>query len=82
MNLPILHKHYPDILAGITSDHTFDEPTMFIRGAQSKHMQDEDDVLIKELFPEAFVETIPDAGHWVHADRPAELLTLVKNFIG
>ncbi|MEO1261504.1 MAG: alpha/beta fold hydrolase [Bacteroidota bacterium] len=81
MNLPVLHRHYPDILAGIESDHSFDGPTLFIRGGQSKHMQDDDDILINELFPEAVIATIKDAGHWVHADRPDELLALIKNFI-
>jgi pimeloyl-ACP methyl ester carboxylesterase len=27
------------------------------------------------------VETIADAGHWVHAERPAELLEKVLRFI-
>lgn len=81
MNLPVLHKHYPDVLAGIESDHSFDGPVLFIRGGKSKHMQDEDDIMIKELFPDATIEIIPDAGHWVHADRPDELLSLVENFI-
>ena len=44
-------------------------------------MQDDDDILINELFPNAVIETIKDAGHWVHADQPDELLNLVRNFI-
>ena len=81
MNLPVLHKHYGEILAAIESDHSFDGETLFIRGEKSKHILDGDELLIEELFPSARMETIKNAGHWVHADAPEELLTLVKKFI-
>ena len=81
MNLPVLYNHYDEILAAVDGDHAFEGPTMFIRGGQSQHMIDGDEKLIKTLFPEAVVETIKNAGHWVHADAPEELLGLVKRFI-
>ena len=37
--------------------------------------------VIKELFPNVIVEMIEGAGHWVHIDRPIELLNCLKNFI-
>ncbi len=82
MNLPALHKHYPDILDAVEGDHPFEGPTLFIRGGTSKHMVDGDKKLITDLFPKAKIETIKNAGHWVHADMPDELLGLVRNFLG
>ena len=35
---------------------------------------------LKQTFLNARVETVPDAGHWVHADAPDALLTLVRGF--
>ena len=81
MNLPALHKHYPDILAAVEGEHPFDGDVLFIRGGLSKHMVDGDETLIKELFPEAVIETIEGAGHWVHADAPEELFRMVKGFL-
>ena len=81
MNLEALHRHYPDILAAIESDDNFEGDTLFIRGGASKHMLDSDDILIHELFPQSEVKTIQDAGHWVHADAPGELLKMVKDFL-
>lgn len=81
MNLEALHRHYPDILAAIESDENFDEPTLFIRGGQSKHMVAEDGEMIRQLFPQAEIKTIEKAGHWVHADSPKELLEMVTDFL-
>lgn len=36
---------------------------------------------IKRIFPAAKFVTIPGAGHWVHADKPNELLLVIKEFI-
>lgn len=36
---------------------------------------------IKRIFSAAKFVTIPGAGHWVHADKPNELLLVIKEFI-
>jgi len=36
---------------------------------------------IKRLFPLAEVELVNGAGHWVHIDRPKDLLNLVSTFL-
>jgi pimeloyl-ACP methyl ester carboxylesterase len=33
------------------------------------------------LFPNAELVTIPGAGHWVHAEKPKELLEVLKGFL-
>lgn len=81
MNLPVLWKHYPDILAAVHGD-PFDKPTLFVRGSRSNYINDRDIPLIKMLFPQAELVTIEGAGHWVHADKPAELLAVLRNFLG
>jgi len=81
MNLPVLWEAYPSILAGVQGD-PFDKPTLFIRGERSNYVQDEDFPLIQDLFPQAQVVTIEGAGHWVHADKPAELLAVLREFLG
>jgi len=80
VNLPVLTDKYEAILQPIEGD-LYDEPTLFIRGEKSNYIQDEDMSLINDLFPQANLETIADAGHWVHAEQPAALLTTVKEFL-
>ena len=78
MNLPLIHQHYPDILAGIEADVPFEGPSWFIRGARSNYVTDADWPNITRLFPAAQLITIPDAGHWVHADQTERLLEAVE----
>jgi esterase len=80
MNLPVLYAHYDDILAAVEGE-PFEKPALFIRGGRSRHIEPDDDILIHQLFPNAAIETIENAGHWVHAEQPEELLRLVENFL-
>ena len=35
---------------------------------------DEDIPMIKEIYPDASIIDIPDAGHWLHVERPDEFM--------
>lgn len=80
MNLPVLWRAYPDILGAVHGD-PFDKPALFIRGGKSDYVKDSEIPAIKQLFPKAEILTIEGAGHWVHADKPAELLAALKGFL-
>lgn len=82
MNLPVIHKHYGDILAAIKNLDTFEGTTLFIKGAQSHHIEDSHRDTIRSLFPNVSIHTIENAGHWVHADAPDEFLRVVLKFLG
>lgn len=81
MNLPVLWKHFDDILAPVQGHEPFDKPTLFIRGSRSDYIKDDDFPFIRTLFPQAKIITVEGAGHWVHADKPAELLGILKEFL-
>lgn len=81
MNLEVLYNHYQDILAEIICEEVFEEPSLFIRGEKSDYITDADVPLIQEMFPQARVETVRDAGHWVHAEQPDALYDLVTDFL-
>lgn len=81
MNLPVLWKHFPDILAPVSGE-PFLKPTLFIRGSRSNYIQDADLPGMRKLFPNSELVTVEGAGHWVHADQPAVLLDHLKAFLG
>ena len=81
MNLNLLIKHYQDILAGITFDEVIETPTLFIRGGNSGYILDEDVDSISSHFKDMKLETVEGAGHWVHAERPNELLSIIRSFL-
>ena len=81
MNLPVLWAHFPDILAPVTGGQPFEKPTLFVRGGRSNYIKDEDWSNVTKLFPNAELATIEGAGHWVHADKPKELLEVLSRFL-
>jgi esterase len=56
-------------------------PTLFIAGGRSRYIQPEHRPLIERLFPKAEHVVIADAGHWPHAERPAEFLVHLRRFL-
>ncbi len=56
-------------------------PTLFLGGAESPYLRPEHEPRIFRLFPEADVEHLPGAGHWVHAERPDEFLAVARRFL-
>jgi esterase len=82
LNLPVLEKNYQNLLERVVSSHVFEKPTLFIRGSDSTHVLAKDEPDIHALFPNSVVETVRGAGHWVHHDKPQELVKLVREFLG
>jgi pimeloyl-ACP methyl ester carboxylesterase len=81
MNLPEIVKHYPRILEGLSGEDSFDGPTLFIRGSKSRYVEDSDWPQIHERFPEARLDTVADAGHWLHAEQPDAFFEQVEAFL-
>jgi len=77
MNLPVIHKYYPDILQATRGDQPFEGRTLFVKGSHSPYIQTEDEAMIFTQFPNAKIEVVRNAGHWVHAEAPAALLALL-----
>ncbi len=81
MNLSAILDHYEEISGAIESGESFDGPTLFISGGNSKYILPEDEPAIRELFPKAEFKVVEDAGHWVHAEKPAEIFEILKEFL-
>ena len=59
----------------------FDRPTLWIRGAQSGYVTAEHAPAMRALFPRVRLVTVKDAGHWVHADRPDAVTSVLGAFL-
>ena len=81
MNLPALHRHYDNINAAVYIGETVEIPTLFVRGAQSDYVTDQDWNEIKKLFVNSYLETVSDSGHWIHADQPGFLMQRMMAFL-
>ena len=80
INLPVVDKNLSKIGFDLQFEGKFDKPTLFIRGGKSKYVRDSDMTHIKEIFPQAELETM-DTGHWVQAEKPKEFVDLVLRWI-
>lgn len=83
VNLDAFARHLDDILGfpDVPPGRTFAGPTLFLAGGRSPYVRPEQHAAILRLFPAARIETIPAAGHWLHADAPEEFLAAVRPFL-
>lgn len=70
-------RGFPPALAGQSSA----APSLFIGGAESDYAIDRDRAAILRHFPNAQIKMIAGAGHWLHADQPAEFLRELSAFL-
>ncbi|PLW82812.1 hypothetical protein CWI75_09610 [Kineobactrum sediminis] len=80
-NLPVLRDHYSDVLAEVPAQEPFDGRVLFVKGEASDYIQEQHEEAIRERFPRAEIEVIPDSGHWLHAQQPRLFNTVVGRFL-
>ena len=61
-------------------DRAYEGPTLFLGGARADYILPTGDAAIRRYFPEACIEMIADAGHWLHADQPVAFAAAVESF--
>ena len=81
INWKAIEDNMEAIGAPLLSNTLFAGEVLFIRGAKSDYILNEDESLLKKHFPKANLITIQNAGHWVHAEQPAVLLILINKFL-
>ena len=80
-NLAVFNTKITEIGVPLPLELSFEKPTLFIRGGNSDYILDTDVPAIKEQFPNARIETIPNAGHWLHAENPALFYELSLSYL-
>jgi esterase len=79
--LDLIYQNYPRICEAIALAKPFNGPALFLRGGKSHFLMEDDVPQIRQFFPQARIETITAANHWVHADAPEEFLQRVVSFL-
>ncbi|XP_010617315.1 protein ABHD11 [Fukomys damarensis] len=81
VNLDALAQHMDKILGFPRRQESYSGPTLFLVGGDSGFVQPSHHPEMKRLFPRAQMQTVPNAGHWVHADRPQDFMDAVQGFL-
>lgn len=79
-NLAVFNKNDEAIGEALPQDAIFKKPTLFIRGGNSRYILDADWTGILQHFPQAVLDTIPNAGHWLHAENPTLFFEKTMHF--
>jgi pimeloyl-ACP methyl ester carboxylesterase len=82
MNLEVLKNNIAEVGEALPISNTFSGDTLFLRGDKSEYIALNDTVLIKMQFPNSTIETIANAGHWLHAENPDDFYDSVIRFLG
>lgn len=81
INLDVIASQIENVGIALPLEKTFNRKCLFIRGENSNYILNEDLQELTVRFPEHQLETIANAGHWVHAERPNEFLNAVTSYL-
>lgn len=87
INLPVLKRALHSITSEVNQGWFADRkpilnyPVTFIRGLNSDYISDHDISMIKEIYPEARIVDIANAGHWLHAEQPEKFIEAVLSSV-
>jgi pimeloyl-ACP methyl ester carboxylesterase len=81
MNLEVLKNEVAEVGEALPSYSIFQKDTLFLRGDRSEYIGVGDEAIISNHFPKAKIETISNAGHWLHAENPDDFFEAVINFV-
>jgi len=78
MNISAITNNYLKIIDRINFPKTLNNQVLFIKGSNSDYIIESDKKDILSYIPDAKFVTIPDCGHWVHAEQPDRLLDVIE----
>ena len=81
MNLDIITKNIENVGEAQNPSTPITTPTLFVRGGNSEYIKQEDETLIQHYFTNVDIKTVPNAGHWLHAEQPQSFFDEVMKFI-
>lgn len=80
-NLPVLSREIREIGKSVWPKESVIRPILFVRGTKSDYLDPDRWEEIKMHYPDAQLVSIEGSGHWVHVDKPNELLCSVIHFL-
>jgi esterase len=82
INLSVITQHIEEVGKALDEETVFEGPTLFLGGANSSYIQEKDLSDMKRHFPNCTWISIPNAGHWLHAEQPQAVVAAMRKFLG
>lgn len=80
MNVDSIAQNIEKIVLEVP-EGSVDTEALFLTGGKSNYLTSDQYNMVTQHFTNATFETIPDAGHWLHADRPDQFLEKSLEFL-
>ena len=80
-NLKVLKDNVEEVGEALPVSNGYSGDTLFLRGDKSEYIALSDESLIKIQFPNSNIQTIENAGHWLHAENPTDFFNSVLRFL-
>ena len=80
-NLNTLAEKYTEFVSNAIKFGIFNGPTLFLAGANSNYILPQDELLIRQQFPDSKIIKIANAEHWVQANNPVDFNAAARDFI-
>lgn len=80
-NLKAIERNIQIVGSELLVGKTNTLPCLFLKGAKSNYILEEDLENARTFFPNATLQTIENAGHWLHADQPILFYEEVIRFL-
>ena len=81
INLEALKTQVSEVGEALSPLLSYPKDSLFLRGDHSEYISTQDEGPIKVQFPNATIQTVTNAGHWLHAENPVEFFERVCAFI-
>ena len=81
LNIDAISDCYHHLTSWPQIEGRYDGPALFVAGGTSEYVDPDDIDDIQRLFPHATLESIDEAGHWLHVERREEFTNLVSGFL-
>jgi esterase len=81
INLPVIERDYPHLMAAISSTGMYEGPVLFIAGGLSDYVRKEHEPVIRALFPAFEFKVLEGTSHWLHAEKPETFTGICQRFL-
>lgn len=82
INLATITTKIEEVGKALEEQAVFEGPTLFLGGANSTYIQENDIPEMKRHFPNFTWISVPNAGHWLHAEQPQVVVAAIRKFLG
>ncbi|WP_338061196.1 alpha/beta fold hydrolase [Kushneria phosphatilytica] len=81
VGLEEIETDYSAIVAPPGGEEAYPGPVLVLRGERSDYVPDSARNVIMQILPQAHIETLKGAGHWLHAEQPEGFRQSVDRFM-